>query len=192
MEIVPERCGIEGRGVGTEGGEGGRTHTGEGFIRIESGLPDGSSGSERAEQGEKCLVADARNAGEGEKPGGVRKSLMVGDDIHACFGHHTRMYFIVTRRGNAYGQSSGFGYTIEVSEYEKGPIAHLVERLLCTQEASGPNPLGSTTLDFFRWFGYYTSVGLEAGFFVVGCFGGVFSFQEKSFGRLAQVVRARH
>ena len=179
MEIVPERCGIEGRGVGMEGGEGSRTHTGEGFIRIESGLPDGSSGSERAEQGEKCLVADARNAGEGEKPGGVRKSLMVGDDIHACFGHHTRMYFIVTCRGNAYGQSSGFGYTIEVSEYEKGPIAHLVERLLCTQEASGPNPLGSTTLDFFRWFGYYTSVGLEAGFFCCRMFRwGVFVSRE--------------
>ena len=112
MEIVPERCGIEGRGVGMEGGEGSRTHTGEGFIRIESGLPDGSSGSERAEQGEKCLVADARNAGEGEKPGGVRKSLMVGDDIHACFGHHTRYVFHCNMQGGAYGQVSGFGYTI--------------------------------------------------------------------------------
>ena len=26
-----------------------------------------------------------------------------------------------------------------------GPLAHLVERLLCKQEASGPSPLGSTT-----------------------------------------------
>lgn len=27
---------------------------------------------------------------------------------------------------------------------QSGPLAHLVERLVCTEEASGSNPLGST------------------------------------------------
>ena len=28
--------------------------------------------------------------------------------------------------------------------FSLGPLAHLVERLVCTEEATGPNPVGST------------------------------------------------
>ncbi len=31
-----------------------------------------------------------------------------------------------------------------------GPLAHLVEHLFCTQEASGSNPLGSTKRNIVR------------------------------------------
>ena len=44
-------------------------------------------------------------------------------------------------------------WRIEQSLYDKkvledfGPLAHLVERLICTEEAGGSNPLGSTSID---------------------------------------------
>ena len=31
-----------------------------------------------------------------------------------------------------------------VQTYEYGPVAHLVERLICNEEVSGSSPLGST------------------------------------------------
>ena len=53
-----------------------------------------------------------------------------------------------------------------MAEYLIGPIAHLVERLLCTQEASGSNPLGST-LDFLRCLGYTGQRGDRTGFLLL-------------------------
>src|SRR5690606_32085740 len=49
-----------------------------------------------------------------------------------------------------------FSSIIELSTDEhkiilgEGPLAHLVERLFCTQEASGSNPLGSTKIRLFK------------------------------------------
>ena len=32
------------------------------------------------------------------------------------------------------------------SDTQSGPVAHLVERLTCTEEAAGSNPVGSTSI----------------------------------------------
>ncbi len=40
-----------------------------------------------------------------------------------------------------------------------GPVAHLVERLICTEEAGGSNPLGSTTKEMSDLYPAFFSGG---------------------------------
>ena len=67
----------------------------------------------------------------------------------------------------------------------EGPVAHLVERRICTAEVAGSSPVGSTFVILFKLNYFYAYIyGFEAG--DEDCFGwralrgfGVFFFQKK-------------